>query len=55
MKNNIRENSEIKNLVKKGLDLTLQRLIKSKCQSNGVLVVSENGVIRKIKATNLTF
>ena len=53
MKNSIRENSEIKERVKKGLDLTFQKLPKSKRQSNGVLVLSENGIIKKVKASDL--
>ncbi len=53
MKNSTRENSEIKERVKKGLDLTFQKLLKSKRQSNGVLVLSENGIIKKVKASDL--
>lgn len=53
MKNSIRANSEIKERVKKGLELTFQKLLKSKRQSNGTLVLSENGIIKKVKAADL--
>ena len=44
---------EIRAKIKKGLDLTYKRLIKSKSQSNGFLVVSDNGKIKKIRANSL--
>jgi hypothetical protein len=47
-------NAEIKEQVKKGLDLTFKKLLKVKQQTNGFLVVSENGEIKKIKATDIT-
>jgi hypothetical protein len=53
MKNNILENTDIKERVKKGLDMTFEKLLKAKIQANGFLVLSQNGVIKKIKASDL--
>jgi len=48
--NKILENTEIKERVKKGLEMTFGKLIKTKSQTNGILVLSINGVMRKVKA-----
>ena len=53
MKNNILENSEIKERVKKGLDMTFEKLLKTKSQTNGIFVLSQNGIIKKVKASDL--
>jgi hypothetical protein len=53
MKNKIRENSDIKERVMKGLDITFEKLLKAKKQSNGTFVFSQNGVIKKVKASEL--
>ncbi len=53
MKNNILENSDIKERVKKGLDMTFEKLLKTKSQTNGIFVLSQNGIIRKVKASDL--
>ena len=53
MKNRILENADIKERVKQGLDLTFEKLLKSKSQTNGILVISQNGIIKKIKASDL--
>ena len=53
MKNSILKNSDIKERVKKGLDMTFEKLIKTKSQTNGTLVLSQNGIIKKIKASDL--
>ncbi len=53
MKNGILKNAEIKERVKKGLDLSFQKLLKSKIESNGILILSQNGNIRKVKAADL--
>lgn len=53
MKNNILENAEIRERVKKGLDMTFERLLKTKSQTNGFLVFSQNGIIKKVKAADL--
>ena len=46
-------NTQLRNKIKKGLDLSYKRLLKAKSQSNGVLVASDNGRIRKIRAIDL--
>ena len=53
MKNNILENSDIKERVKKGLDMTFEKLLKTKSQTNGILVLSQIGIIKKVKASDL--
>ena len=53
VKNKILENSDIKERVKKGLDMTFEKLLKAKSQTNGILVLSQNGIIKKIKASDL--
>jgi hypothetical protein len=47
-------NSEIRERVKKGLDLTFKKLLKSKRQTDGVFVLSENGTIKKVKASDIS-
>ena len=54
MKSNIQKNTEIRDQIKKGLDLTFKKLLKSKREANGHFVFSENGKIKKIKAADLT-
>jgi len=44
---------EIREQIRKGLDLSFKRLIKQKALSGGVLVLSKNGKIVKVKATDL--
>ena len=53
MKNTILENSDIKERVKKGLDITFEKLLKTKSQTNGTFVLSQNGIIKKVKASDL--
>jgi hypothetical protein len=53
MKSRILENSDIKERVKKGLDMTFEKLIKAKNQTNGIVVLSQNGIIKKVKASDL--
>lgn len=53
MKNRILENADIKERVRKGLDRTFEKLIKAKSQTNGILVLSQNGIIKKVKASDL--
>jgi hypothetical protein len=50
----IPNNSEIREQIKKGLDLTFKKLLKSKRQTDGFLVLYENGKIKKIKASDIT-
>ena len=53
MKKTDRNNSEIREQIKKGLDLTFKKLLKSKRQTDGILVLSENGKIKKVKASDI--
>lgn len=53
MKNTIKDNLEIKEKVQKGLELTFKKLLLSKQRVNGIFAVSENGTIRKIKASDI--
>ena len=52
MKSRILENADIKERVKKGLDITFEKLLKAKIQTNGTLVFSQDGVIKKLKAAD---
>jgi hypothetical protein len=54
MKSNIESNTQLRNQIKKGLDLTFKKLLKSKRQLDGFIVISENGRIKKIKASEIT-
>ncbi len=53
MKNRILENADIKERVRKGLDMTFEKLLKVKSQTNGIFVFSQNGIIKKVKASDL--
>ncbi len=46
-------NQELKEKILKGLDLTFKKLVKSKRQTDGTFVFSEDGKIKKIKATDM--
>ena len=54
MKNNSLNNAELREQIKKGLDLTFKKLLKAKRQTNGIFVFSENGRIKKIKASDIS-
>lgn len=54
MKKTNQNNSEIRERVKKGLDLTFKKLLKSKRQTDGIFVLSENGFIKKVKASDIS-
>jgi hypothetical protein len=43
----------LRELIRKGLDLTFQRLIVQKKAQNGILVLSENEQIRKVPAKEI--
>lgn len=53
MKKSSVDNTILREQIKKGLDLTFKRLLKSKRQIDGYLVLSENGKIKKIKASDI--
>ena len=54
MKSKSQNNTQLRDQIKKGLDLTFKKLLKSKRQTDGFLVLSENGQIKKIKASEIT-
>jgi hypothetical protein len=43
----------LRELIRKGLDLTFQKLITQKKAQNGILVLSENGQIKKVSAVEI--
>lgn len=45
---------KLREQISKGLDLTFQKLIKQKKAQNGVIVLSEKGQIKKIRAIDLS-
>ena len=47
------DTQKIKDQISKGLDLTFQRLVKQKKADNGILILSEKGRIKKIKASDI--
>ena len=49
------DTQKIKELLSKGLELTFAKLLKQKQARNGIFILSENGQIKKIKATDLNF
>ena len=54
MKSSKLENAAIREKVQRGLDITFEKLLKTKSKTNGVLVFSQDGVIKKINASELT-
>ena len=46
-------NNGLTEKIKKGLDLTFKKLLKSKRQIDGYFVFSENGQIKKVKARDI--
>ena len=53
MKKVNQDNAVIREKIMKGLDLTFKKLLKSKRQTDGTFVFSENGIIKKIKAVDM--
>lgn len=53
MKKDFIDNTEIRERIKQGLDLTFRKLLKSKRQTNSFLILSENGKIKRVKATDI--
>lgn len=51
--NNNADFQKLKEKISKGLELAFQKLLTQKKAQNGVFVFSENGVIKKIKATDI--
>jgi hypothetical protein len=46
-------NTEIREKIRKGLDLTFKKLVAYKQKNNGVFVFSENGKIITVKAKDI--
>ena len=55
MKKSSIDPKKLKELISKGLELTFAKLLKQKQARNGFFVLSENGQIKKIKASDLNF
>jgi hypothetical protein len=45
---------KLREQIRKGLDLTFQKLIKQKKAQNGIIVLSEEGQIKKINASDIS-
>jgi hypothetical protein len=45
---------KLREQIRKGLDLTFQKLITQKKAQNGIFVLSENGQIKKISAADIS-
>jgi hypothetical protein len=52
-KNNI-DTQKIKEKISKGMDLTFQKLLRQKKADNGYLIISQNGQIKKVKASDIS-
>ena len=53
MKNNEIDTQKLREQIRKGLELTFQKLLTQKKAQNGILVLSEKGKIKKIKAVDI--
>ena len=49
----ITDSQKLKEQISKGLDLSFKKLVQQKQASNGILVLSEKGIIKKIKASDI--
>jgi hypothetical protein len=47
------EIQKLREKIRKGLDLTFQKLLTQKKAQNGILVLSENGEIKKMNASDI--
>ena len=54
MKKSETDIQKLREQIRKGLDLTFQKLIVQKKAQNGIFVLSEDGQIKKIKAADIT-
>ena len=55
MKSSSIDPQKLKELLSRGLELTFTKLLKQKQAANGTFILSENGQIKKIKASDLSF
>ena len=53
MKITSEKDRELTEQIKKSLDLTFKKLLKSKCETDGSFIFSVNGKIKKIKASDI--
>ena len=53
MKKNKIDIQDLRIKISTGLDLTFAKLIKEKKAKNGVIILSEKGIIKKIKAADI--
>ncbi len=53
MKNTDISNDEIREKIKKGLELTFKKLLEEKRKNNGEFVFSEKGVIKIVRAVDI--
>lgn len=53
MKKSEIDTQKLREQIRKGLELTFQKLLTQKKAQNGILVLSEKGKIRKIKAVDI--
>lgn len=53
MKKSEMEVQRLREQIRKGLELTFQKLVTQKKAQNGILVLSENGQIKKISASDI--
>jgi hypothetical protein len=54
MKNSVKiNNDELRDKIRKGLDLAFRKLVKQKQKENGILVFSKHGKIIKVNAKDL--
>jgi primosomal replication protein N len=54
MKKSEMDIQKLREQIRKGLELTFQKLITQKKAQNGILVLSENGQIKKISAADIS-
>ena len=55
MKNSNIDPQKLKELLSRSLELIFTKLLKQKQAGNGTFILSENGQIKKIKASDLSF
>jgi hypothetical protein len=54
MKKSETDIQNLRELIRKGLDLTFKKLLIQKKAQNGILVLSENGKIKKVSAAEIS-
>jgi hypothetical protein len=53
MKKGEKEIQQLRELIRKGLDITFQKLVLQKRTTNGILILSEQGKIKKVNAAEI--